>query len=196
MADLNIVEDVVEEGLELLPTPHRGKVSIARFVTPPLEIVQEGMGVLLGLLEAFLFEKSTGPYLRTWGKIVNVTNDDGLSDDEYRRAIEARQLARQSSGTTAEVLHLLEVMTGAMKTGVVHYGRKSVLLLFMVGADARPFSPRTLTREIRTALPAGTKLLGLHKIQYDNTFGWVEDPNSVGWEQGAWIENVMEDVEE
>lgn len=131
-----------------------------------------------------LLANASGAQLDQYGTIVSESRD-GLTDDEYRRVINAKILTgKRLSWTRNNLLEIINLVTGAEIVRIIESFPAGIGVSIVVNPELSEDSKLRTVRLIRQAKGEGIQLeyVGLAGVSY---FGFLEDPNALGFGSGA-----------
>ena len=111
MSGIGYIDDHVARALDMIPS-WISKPHVQAIVRALAQQVQEIEDVLQDLEQAFSLSGATGVWLDYLGLLVGEARI-GLSDQDYRRFIEAGILVRRSNGDIPTILEIAQTLTGA-----------------------------------------------------------------------------------
>lgn len=146
--------------------------------------LQDIDGVQAELVEARSIATATGLQLDRIGELVGEPRR-GRSDAAYRQGIYVRIAANRSGGTADTVLGIIATITGAA-TGTV-----SILFHYPAAYDLIVIAPPILPQPgiqalIESATAAGVRVYVVIVPVTTGYFGFFEDPNALGFDDGEF----------
>lgn len=136
-----------------------------------------------GLLVSTTFTAATGVALEQWGQLVGEVRG-GLDDEDYRAFIESRILANNSTGTTDQLIEILQLSTAP---SIVRHTNLFPACFQMEVLRTEPLSSlraERVGRLMRLVKPAGICMLITEAAV--GSFGFLDNPEALGLDAGLF----------
>lgn len=163
---------------------------INAFVSP----LQDLQDTLYSILTQTFVTNAVGYQLDIIGQYVGLARQ-GFGDDIYRLFIQVKIAINNSQGTPNQIITIMMLITGATNCLYLQYQPASMDL--QVNVDLAPYlagiglSQQAFIDLIQTVIPAGVLLFGISSYDGPATaFGWFEDPDALGFDQGELAYNL------
>lgn len=141
-----------------------------------------------------LLVNAVGYQLDVIGLYVGITRQ-GFSDDIFRLFIQVKIAINNSQGTPDQIITIMKLITGAQNVLYQRYLQAAMdlqvgvdlsLYLTTIGMNAGSF-----VALIEKIIPAGVELYGISAYNGPkNAFGFFEDPDALGYDQGEYAYNL------
>lgn len=173
-----VPQDLVEQGLNRLPSQFQGKPIVEGVLKSYLEQLELAQLDIFAILNGRGISTAIGAQLDLIGKIVGEARK-GRTDEPYRQALYLRIFINNSEGTPNDLIQLLKISTQASATGYWEHYPASVHLLTNGTIDS------SLPSSLKKAAPAGVGDIRVYHNPYND--GWI--PCEIGIENFDLIDN-------
>ena len=178
------IEDHVDIALGRLFSQFDDAVNLRDVIRIFAERIQIEESLAYDVLVDRLLANAFGAQLDQYGTIVSEPRD-GLTDDEYRRAINAKILAgKRLSRTRNNLIEIINLITSAESVRIVESFPAGIGVSIITNPELGDDAKLRVVRLIRAAKGEGIQLeyVGLAGVSY---FGFLEDPDALGFGSGA-----------
>lgn len=184
------IPDYRERALAMILGQFDGSPVLQALVRIIADEIQELERVILDVWASRLIDLATGVQLDLIGKIV-VLPREGLLDDDYRKLLLVKIQVNVSDGTPEEVIDVVRRVTGAR----VHYSRLEpigfqVEMIVQSGGEPSDALVARLKKFLDLMRPAAVPIGLVSQTISPGYFGFAEDPNALGFDQGRFLTTV------
>jgi hypothetical protein len=187
MSEPTLVADHVDRALGNLTHEFDDAENVKAIVRAFVDEVQVAEELVLSLITERYISSAIGAQLDQYGALVGEPRN-GLSDAQYRLFIQARIATNMSEGEIEVLISVLKTITGADSVKVMQAYPASLRAQYTVQGALSASLRTRIFNQLLSVTPAGVSLVVVEAEAA--SFGFDDDPDALGFDLGAWAEEI------